>query len=225
MFSVSDAWRKKYPGAVAGILIMRHVSNQERHAGLDQKKTELEANLRIRFSGLDRHELEAIPPFPAYAAYYKLFKKTYHILLQLESIVSKGKTIPNVASLVESMFMAELGNRLLTAGHDLSAIQLPVRLEIASGDEHYVTLNGQDQTLKRDDMAISDKQGILSSVIYGPDQRTQIIASTNEVLYTVYAPPGIGEQAVEKHLQDIKNFVFLVSPEADVKLSQVWSAS
>ena len=32
----------------------------------------------------------------AYAAYYKQFKKTYHVQLQVESIVLKGKGLPNV---------------------------------------------------------------------------------------------------------------------------------
>jgi hypothetical protein len=51
-------------------------------------------------------------PIKTYHDYYKRFKKTYHILLQLESIVFKNKSIPKVSSLVEAMFMAELKNLL-----------------------------------------------------------------------------------------------------------------
>ena len=210
-----------YPGAAAGVLAMCHVSNLEIHAGLEQQKTELEASLKARFSGLDRKALELVTPFPAYDAYYKKFKKTYHVYLQLESIVFKEKMIPRVASLVEAMFMAELKNMLLTAGHDLATLHPPVSLEVATGTEHYLLLRGQDQTLKPGDMFIKDGQGVISSIIYGPDQRTQITASTHEVLYTVYAPPGIGEQAVEAHLQDIRDNVLLFSPEAEVSYLQI----
>ena len=59
----------------------------------------------------------------AYAAYYERFNKTYHVQLQLESVALKGKSIPRVSALVEAMFMAELENLLLTAGHDLDVVQ------------------------------------------------------------------------------------------------------
>jgi DNA/RNA-binding domain of Phe-tRNA-synthetase-like protein len=224
IFSTSDTWRIKYPGAAAGVLAIQNVNNPEGHHGLEERKNELETNLRTRFSALNRQELDAIPPFPAYSAYFKNFKKTYHVFLQFESIIFKGKNIPNVAALVEGMFMAEMKNRLLTAGHDLSVIQSPVMLDVATGEEHYVVLKGQEQLLKRDDMYISDAQGIISSIIYGPDQRTQITPTTRQVLFTVYAPPGVGDQAVIAHLKDIRENVLLVSPEAEVSLLKVLSA-
>jgi DNA/RNA-binding domain of Phe-tRNA-synthetase-like protein len=127
-----------------------------------------------------------------------------------------------VAALVEAMFMAELQNLLLTAGHDLEAVQMPVKLDVAEGTERYIQLNGQEQELKPGDMMIADAQGIISSVIYGPDRRTRITSETRQVLFTVYAPPGIGEQAVYDHLRDIQANILLVAPEADVVLLEVY---
>jgi DNA/RNA-binding domain of Phe-tRNA-synthetase-like protein len=120
------------------------------------------------------------------------------------------------------MFMAELQNLLLTAGHDLEAVQMPVKLDVAEGTERYIQLNGQEQELKPGDMMIADAQGIISSVIYGPDRRTRITSETRQVLFTVYAPPGIGEQAVYDHLRDIQANILLVAPEADVVLLEVY---
>ena len=77
--------------------------------------------LRVR----DRPALLSHPVLQAYDAYYRQFKKTYHVQLQLESILFKGKSIPSVAALVEAMFMAEMNDLLLTAGHDLDALHLP----------------------------------------------------------------------------------------------------
>ncbi len=71
-------------------------------------------------------------------------------------------------------------------------------------------------------MLIADRAGILSSVIYGPDRRTQIRPETTHVLFTVSAPPGIGEQAVYRHLQDIQATVLLVAPEAHTILLNVY---
>jgi DNA/RNA-binding domain of Phe-tRNA-synthetase-like protein len=222
VFIVSKAWKTAYPGAAVGVLAMRHVTNPERHTALDKCKEELENQLRSRFSDYDRAALKAIPTIRAYNTYYKRYKKTYHVQLQLESVVFKSKSIPRVAALVEAMFMAELKNLLLTAGHDLEAVQVPVRLDVARGTERYIRLNGQEQQLKAGDMMIADAQGVISSVIYGPDRRTQITSETRQVLFTVYAPSGIGEQAVHNHLQDIQANILLIAPEADVELLEVY---
>ena len=222
VFTVSEAWRTTYPRAAVGILTMHEVVNPQRDTALDERKEELERDLRARYAGYDRAGLKALSVLEAYGAYYKKFKKTYHVQLQLESVVFKGKSIPSVSSLVEAMFVAELKNLLLTAGHDLTAIQKPVGVDIAEGSERYIRLNGQEQQLKPGDMMIADAEGVISSVLYGPDQRTRITAGTQQVLFTVYAPPGIGEKAVCEHLEDIRDNVLLVAPQAKVETLKVY---
>jgi DNA/RNA-binding domain of Phe-tRNA-synthetase-like protein len=222
VFIVSEAWKSAYPGAAVGVLAMRNVINPERHTALDKRKEEIENQLRSRFSDYDRAALKALPTIQAYNNYYKQFKKSYHVQLQLESVALKGKSIPRVAALVEAMFVAELKNLLLTAGHDLEAVQRPVKIDVADGSERYIRLNGQEQELKPGDMMIADAQGVISSVIYGPDRRTRITSETRQALFTVYAPPGIGEQAVYGHLRDIQANVLLVAPEANVELLEVY---
>jgi DNA/RNA-binding domain of Phe-tRNA-synthetase-like protein len=219
---VSPAWKAAYPGAAVGILAMRDVVNPAHHAALEERKATLEDELRARFAGYDRTAFKALPALAANNAYYKRFRKTYHVQLQLESVVLKGKSIPSVAALVEAMFMAELKNQLLTAGHDLQVVEPPVRVDVADGSETYTRLNGQEQRLKAGDMYIADQTSILSSVIYGPDRRTQIRPETEQVLFTVYAPPGIDEQALLDHLQDIQSTVLLVAPEAQTTLLSVY---
>ena len=131
MFEVTEKWRSTYPGAFVGILAMINVSNPKSHIELDKRKKEIEEALRVRFVDADRATLRKLPIFQAYNAYYKGFKKSYHVQLQLESVVFKGKSIPSVATLVETMFMAELKNFLLTAVHDLETLQLPIKIDVA----------------------------------------------------------------------------------------------
>jgi DNA/RNA-binding domain of Phe-tRNA-synthetase-like protein len=222
MFELTENWKSAFPGAHAGVLVMRDVVNPASHADLERHKEALVEDLRTRFGSLDRSQLEAMPILQVYDAYYKRFKKTYHVQLQLESIVFKGKSIPSVAGLVEAMFMAEVKNMLLTAGHDFDALQLPVRLDVTKGDESYILMRGQPQQVKAGDMMIVDGKGIISNIIYGPDHRTQIQPGTRSVIYTTYAPLGIGEQAVTEHLQDIEHYVRLFAPEARTELLQVF---
>jgi hypothetical protein len=57
--------------------------------------------------------------------------------------------------------------------------------------------------------------------VYGPDQRTAIHAQTRNVAFTVYAPAGIAEEVVLNHLQDLRQTVLLITPDAQTELLQV----
>ena len=189
---------------------------------MDLVKEELEAQIRASFA--TKEELRALERLQAYREYYRRFKKTYHVQLQLESIAFKGKAIPRVAALVEAMFAAELKNYLLTAGHDMDVVEPPVKLDVALGSETFTRINGQEQQLKAGDMYIADTQGVLSAVIYGPDQRTRIRPTTRRALFTVYAPPGIRAEAVRQHLTDIEAYARAIAPQAETELLHVYEA-
>ena len=79
-------------------------------------------------------------------------------------------------------------------------------------------MNGSERALTAGDMMMVDGSGIISSVLHGPDRRTRITPQTGEVLFGVYAPAGVGENAVRDHLEDIRANVLLVAPEAETGL-------
>ena len=225
MFEVSDDWIAAYPEAHAGLLVMRGVTNPLQHPALEERKAALEARLRARWAGEEQAMLASDPVLLAYQTYYRRFKKSYHVRLQLESLILKGRSLPRVSALVDAMFMAEMEHLLLTAGHDLETLELPIRLDVARGDEAYTLLRGEAQVLKAGDMMMADRAGVISSILYGPDQRTQITPGTQHVAYTVYAPPGAGAETVQQHLLAIQASVRLVSPEAQLELSRVFAAA
>ena len=85
-------------------------------------------------------------------------------------------------------------------------------------------MRGELQSPKAGDMMILDGEGIISNILYGPDLRTQITAGTRNVIFTVYAPEGIGLQAIEKHLEEIRDNVLTITPSAQVELLKVFGA-
>jgi len=221
MTTISPHFKTTYPGAHAGFLAMSGVTNTNHNADLEKVKASLEEELRSRYTGADRKSLDALPTIQAYNTFYKQFNKTYHVRLQLESILFKGKALPSVSVLVDAMFMAELKNLMLTAGHDLDLVQPPIQVGVAEGGEKMVQFNGQEQVLKTGDMFMADQQGVLSSVIYGPDQHTRIQAGTTRVIYTVYAPQGIGLDSLRAHLDDIRTFVHIANPHAVTEILEI----
>ncbi len=208
---------------MAGFLDIRDAALSRCLPELAILREKLEAELRNNYSGMERNDLKRIHELKIYSDYYKKFKKTYHVLLQLESVALRGKGIPEAPPFVQIMFMAELKNLLLTAVHDLTKISLPVTVHTASGEETYKTMGGKVQTLKMGDIFMADQEGIISSIIYGPDARTQVTYSTTQALYTAYVPTGIPVQSVTNHLIYIKNMITILSPSSKIGSMEILS--
>lgn len=219
MLQIADRWTAAHPGASVGLLVLRNVHNPEYCAALETAKRAVEAQLRAQYA--TKNSLAEHQTLTIYTDYYKQFKKTYHVYHQLESVIFKGKSLPCAAALVEAMFLAELKNGLLTAGHDLAALQGSLRLDVGTGTESYLLMNGKEQLVKPGDMFIADSLGILSSIIHGPDSRTRITGQTQKVLFTVYAPPEIDQQTLLNHLSDIHTYTKLISPDAEVETQKI----
>jgi DNA/RNA-binding domain of Phe-tRNA-synthetase-like protein len=207
----TDAWRSAFPGAVVGALVMRAVRNPEVSPALEAAKRRLEERLRDATSASSP---AADRVLHAYVRYYRARGKTYHVKAQLESVARKGRPIPSRAALVEAMFMAELENLILTAGHDFDALVPPVQADVTPDGARYMLLGGTEVVLERGDMMMADGTGIVSTVLRGPDLRTRITPQTRSVLFAVYAPAGVGEDAVRAHLEDIRANVQLIAPQA-----------
>jgi DNA/RNA-binding domain of Phe-tRNA-synthetase-like protein len=214
IFQATDEWRTAYPGATAAILAMSGVANPADHPALDEARAQLEVTLRERFGSMDRPALRATHPISAYDRHYRRFGQTYHVQHQIESVAIKGKPIPRRAALVEAMFMAELETQVLTAGHDLDRLELPVTVDIARLGDTVVLFSGTAKEPPAGDMLMRDGNGITSSVILGPDSRSQITPETTSALFAVYAPAGVGEVMVRGHLVAIERNVRLVTPDA-----------
>ncbi len=134
----------------------------------------------------------------------------------------KKKSIPNVNPLVEAMFTAELGSQLLTAGHDMDKVEMPIKVELVNNREMYRLLNGEKKETVPSDMMMVDDNGVLSTIIYGPNHLTRITKNTKNVIFVVYAPPGVKMENLEEHLNEIELNVNTVSPEAIVELHRIY---
>ena len=122
--------------------------------------------MRQRYQGFTRQEFLALPVMADYDRYYKRFNKTYHVQLQLESIVLKGKPLPDVSPAVDANFMAEVETLILTAGHDGENLGGPIVIDVSRDGEQMTQMNGSVQAARADDM-IMRAAGEPGSIIYG----------------------------------------------------------
>lgn len=222
MLEISSKVKEIYPNIKFGVMIVNMTySTPDKENFLLLKNAEIE-NIIAQNSEYNRKEKIKTEPISNYIRYYKKFKKTYPILLQLESLLLKSKGIPNVSIPVQAMFLSELKNLLLTAGHDIDKIESPLKIDLANGGEHFFGIGEREQALTKDDLFLSDKCGILSSILNGPDNRTQITKETKNILYFVYGPDGISENQIYNHLSDIKDYILSAFPDSKIDLIDVF---
>jgi DNA/RNA-binding domain of Phe-tRNA-synthetase-like protein len=209
--SATAEWRSSHPGAVIGLLELSNVDNTLASRELDARKHEIQARLRDRYRGFTRQDFVSLPVMAAYARHYKSFGKTYHVLLQVESIVLKGKTLPNVSPLVDANFMVEVETLVLTAGHDVDKLLGGITIDVSRDGDQLTQMDGASKAIPAGDMIMRDAKGISCSILYGQDNRSPISRETSHVLYVAYVPAGVPAQTVEAHLRAIEEHVRLVS--------------
>jgi len=218
VISATEEWRTAHPGATIGLLELSGLENTRSSSRLSERKREIEADLRERYKGFTRQDFLALPVMAEYDRYYTRFNKTYHVQLQLESIVLKGKRLPDVSPAVDANFMAELETLILTASHDSQKVRGPIVIDVSREGEQMTQMNGAPKAIRSGDMIMRDADGICCSIIYGQDARSPISPETSRVLYVAYAPAGVAADAVERQLRGIEENLRLFS--ADVVVEQ-----
>lgn len=180
--------------------------------------------MRERYQGFTRQDFLALPVMADYERYYKRFNKTYHVQLRLESIVLKGKNLPNVSPLVDAKLIAEVETLVLTAGHDATKLHGSIFIDVSREGDQMTQMNGTFKAIRAGDMIMRDAEGICCSIIYGQDNRSPISPETSHVLYIAYAPPGVPAELVDTQLRRIEENIRLFSRTAIVEQHRLLSA-
>lgn len=193
-----------YPTAKFGVLIVHNQPNKKRHQSLEKAKRQVEKTIRETYpEPVDDYVIQS------YQDYYSKWMKTYPIEYQIKSI-KKGRTFPQVSTLVDCMFIAELEDRILTSGHDGDIIKGMPFYDLADQEEEYIKLNGQNQVLLKSDIVLRDEEGILASILFGPALRTSIELKTVNPVYFSWCPIGISTEVIDNHLSSIQKYLQIV---------------
>jgi len=160
----------------------------------------LHRRLIATYGELGRGELKRLDMLQPFVHYFKQFKKTYHLFLQLESFVHKNRPLPFITPLVTAYFLSELETGVLASAHDLDTIVPELSLEKAIGDEKLTLLNGEERTAPPGDALLKDAEGLLTCVIQGQDTRTLLSPKSRNAAYFVYGPPGVSDQTLSAAL-------------------------
>ena len=217
----TDPFRDAHPGGIIGLLEISGVDNTCPMPELENTKRAIEGRLRETYAGFSRDDFLALPVMDAYHRYYRKFGYTYHVLLQLESVVKKGKSLPSVSPLVDANFAAELDTLILTAGHDVSRLLSPVVMDVAREGDAIIQMNGTQKDIPAGDMLMRDANGVACTILRGQDNRSPIVKHTTHVLYVAYAPDGLTSEQVRAQLDTVEGYIRLIAPECRVEQSEL----
>jgi DNA/RNA-binding domain of Phe-tRNA-synthetase-like protein len=211
---LGEGVREAYTGWRIGLLEMEGLVPRRNSPELEAEARRVEEALKAKFGGKSRKELAAIPPIDGYDDYFRHWGKAYPVLLQIEAVASRGRRLEMPDPLVLAMFATELDGFLLTAGHDVGALRPPLVLDEADGKRRIPTLGGTEKTPPFGDLTMSDAEGIVASVLLGPDSRTGIASETSRALFVVYAPISVGDGSLERGLEGLAATIGLACPGA-----------
>lgn len=169
--------------------------------------------LKERFADYDR---KAVFGENVYFRFFKKFKKTYPVLMQLESILLKGRPFPSGNPITAIPFLAELETQQLSGTHDVDQVQGCVRLFAGTEKAPFSGMRGEEVHTYPGDFCARDDGGIIFSMIAGADDRTCVRESSTHVFYPVFGVAGQPASEITAVLDQLERDVKTLAPDAEI---------
>lgn len=203
-------------GFICGFLRVSGCSGEADRPVLDRLRATIGEEVRERWGGKGKTAFRQDPVLEAYRRFYGRFGNSYFVQLQLETAAKGERPIQLDIPIVSVMFLGELRHRILTATHDASSVRLPLSVGAADGTHVIRRMGGAERTLKPGDLFMADREGVISSVLAGPDERTRVTERTTDAIYTTYVPPGVGEHVLAAYLDDLECTIRSIYPASRI---------
>jgi DNA/RNA-binding domain of Phe-tRNA-synthetase-like protein len=152
-----------------------------------------------------------------YFRYFRGFKKSYPVMLQLESVLLKDKPFPDFNPVYEVMFLAELRSRMLLGVHDVDRIQGALVLFRGTEKTPFAGMGGRDAHIYPGDVSGKDDGGIILSMLAGADDRTCVSPDTLHPAYFVFGVDGMENGPVNAALDLLERYAKILAPGASLE--------
>lgn len=171
------------------------------------------ASLKEKYADYDRKAVFGDNP---YSRFFKKFKKTYPVMLQLESILLKDRPFPDFNPVSEVAFLTEITTLVLSGAHDADCIDGGVTLYLATEKEDFMGMREQLHTYPND-MCARDDSGIIFSMIAGTDSRTCAKTESTNIVYPFFGTPDIDTDIIRSAMDRLCRYVSALAPDAETE--------
>ena len=221
MLVMSDEWKKAWPKARVGAMLLSRAASPMPKGMAAKSKEDLQQELRRRLSRIPADELAVKEPVKAYTDYCKRFNLPFDIRIALDSMLAAEKNRSNLHPIIEAVFCSSMNYLLPTSCHDRDLINKPVTLQTASAGQNIALSSGNRQELIAGDMIVTDSRGIVASAILGSDHRTRVRPDTQRPLILTLAPPGINPKLIYEHFFAVHAAIRRLAPKVEINYFQV----
>ena len=192
--NITDAYRHRFPELSFGIGTIQTCTYFEKSEPFKLYKRELLRKMKRR-ANLARLE-ERIH---LYDQFFK--ERGYPCPLpgHLKRTVEMGFPINNLY--IDTHIIAEMFHGILMAIQNLEQFRGEWKLDLAQEGETFQGVSGKMIRCKEDEIVLRDEEGLVCSLFQGPDFRTRVETSSENIVVYVFTAPGIQEEHVSDGLQ------------------------
>jgi len=210
--------------------IIRDASmDSDRHVGIlevrypDMSEWDISAFEQMRDAELDelrregeQYDRETWFRQDPYFRYFRKFKKTYPIMMQVESFLLKGRPFPEGRYINAVAFLTELRTRGLMGTHDAEQVKGDILFYQETEKASFLSIHGGEAHSYPGDITGKDDEGIIISMIAGADSRTCLSENSRHVLYLAFGTPGMTTAALDDYLDHAAGYAKTLAPSAEI---------
>ncbi len=153
-----------------------------------------------------------------YFRYFRKFKKTSPVMMQVESFLLKGKPFPEGRYTNAVAFLTELKTRCLLGSHDADMIEGDLVIYKETEKTSFPSIHGGEAHSYPGDITCRDDRSIVVSMIAGADARTCLNEDTRHVLYFAFGTPGMETETLTGYLEQVEKYAKVLAPGAQTKV-------
>ena len=192
-FTMSQRYQAAYPGVGFALALITGCRDAENPPGFDPYKRKLLRKMR------KRETLAQITDrIETYAAFFQQFGYDCPLTKHLKRTVSSG--FPRYSLFVDAHFMAEMAAGILVAVTDYDRFEGNLTLDVAGEKESCAGMGGRDFVTREREIVLRDEKQIVCVLCQGADEKTRVVADTENVLFYAYAVPGIDRSHLKEGL-------------------------
>lgn len=149
-----------------------------------------------------------------YFRYFRKFKKTYPVMMQVESFLLKGRPFPEGRYINAVAFLTELKTRILMGTHDAERVDGDIVIYTETEKVPFPSIHGSEGHSYPGDTTGRDDSGVIISMIAGADSRTCLHEDSTHVLYLAFGTPGTSAEVLDECLDQAEEYVKTLAPNA-----------
>src|SRR4030043_678519 len=193
-FTISQAYKARYPGVGFGLTLITGCKPVTDQQGYDQYKRKLLRKMRKRETLAEITERINI-----YDNFFQSFGFECPLPKHLKRTVNSG--FPQYNLMVDAHFMAEMCAGILVAVTDYDRFDGKLTLDVAKAGEISKGMGQRDFVTKEGEIVLRDEKDIVCILCQGADEKTRVKDETKNVFFYAYAVPGIDAEPLREGLR------------------------